>query len=95
VHPSISDNPDSGTTRSQGDNAMSFAASLDLFAVYWAEETRHELRFSEWLEKQAERDRVRSERIAAATRSVEKDKLRVERELLIKRRGGRGFRQCT
>jgi hypothetical protein len=33
----ISNDPSTGTSRSQDDDAMSFASRLDLFAVYWAE----------------------------------------------------------
>jgi hypothetical protein len=89
---SISDDRNTGTSRSQDDDAMSYAARLDLFQVYWKEGSRHELRFSKWLNKQDQRDRIRLQRIAAVTREIERDKLKTEREELIRRGVYRGRR---
>jgi hypothetical protein len=88
----ISNDPNSGTSPSQDDDAMSFASRLDPFAVYWAEETRHEQRFSEWLEKQDQRDIDRLARVAAVTKSIAQDRARVERAVLIDRGVYRGRR---
>ena len=92
MHNAISNDTNTGTVLLQDDDPQSYAARLDLFAVYWKEETRHELRFSEWLNKQDQRDETRLARIAAVTREIERDKLKTERTELIRRLGGRGFR---
>jgi hypothetical protein len=94
MHAPISNDPNSGTQLLQDDDPVSFTTRLDpdLFKVFWAEENRHELRFSEWLGRLDQRDRDRLERIAAVSRVIAKDKVHVERQELIRRRNGRGFR---
>ena len=92
---SISDNPATGTDLAQDDPAtLSFLQSIDrdLLEVFWNAENRHEERFGAWLERLDQRDIDRLARIAAVTREIEKDKARAERETLIARRHGKGFR---
>ena len=90
---SISDNPATGTDLAQDDPAtLSFLQSIDrdLLEVFWNAENRHEERFGAWLERLEQRDIDRLARIAAVTRDIERDKLKTERQELIRRGVFRG-----
>lgn len=82
-----------GTSLEQADTPQpSYLQLIGCADVDFVPLSGREKKFEQWCEKNVAKDADRLARVAACTREIERDKLRVERETLIARRHGRGFR---